>query len=150
MEKIYEIQAIKQEVRETTKNRYTIRSPFDVAEHAYNLIGELDREAFLVMVLNTKNHIIAYHQCHLGSLNSSVVHPREVFKAAILNNGASIIGIHAHPSGDPTQSQEDVLVSRRLSEAGKILGIEFIDSIIIGEKVNGRVEHISLKEKGYL
>lgn len=151
MEKIYEIQTIKQEVRETAKDRYTIRSPFDVVEHAYDLIGELDREAFLVMVLNTKNQIIAYHLCHLGSLNSSVVHPREVFKAAILNNGASlIIGIHQHPSGDPTESQEDVLVTRRLSEAGKILGIELMDSIIIGEKVNGNVKHTSLKEKGYL
>lgn len=156
MEKIYEIVRIKQEVMETMENRYVVRSPEDVIEHAYDLIGEDDREVFLVMVLNTKNHVVAVHRCHVGSLNASVVHPREVFKAPILfseaikNNGASIIAIHQHPSGDPMQSQEDVQVCRRLNEAGKILGIQLLDFCILGEKTEGRVKFTSLKEKGYL
>jgi|SRR5699024_6284338 len=150
METIYEIQYIKQIVRETTRNRYVIRSPYDAVEHAYDLIGELDREVFLVMVLNTKNQVVAVHQCHVGSLNSSIAAPRDIYKTAILNNGASILGIHAHPSGDPTQSEEDVLISKRLKDCGKLLGIELMDSIIIGEKENHTIRHTSLREKGYL
>lgn len=150
METIYEIQRIKQVVTETTENRYIVRSPEDAIEHAYDVIGEDDREVFLVMVLNTKNHVIAVHRCHVGSINASVVHPREIFKSAILNNGASIIGVHQHPSGDPQPSQEDIHVCRRLVEAGKIIGIDVLDFCVLGEKNNGVIKHTSLKEKGYL
>ena len=150
MKKIYEIVRIKQEVIESCIERYSVRCPEDVINHAYDLIGEEDREVFLVMVLNTKNDIVAIHRCHVGSLSASIVHPREVFKSAIMNNGASIIAIHQHPSGNPTESSEDINVCRRLVESGQILGIELLDFCIIGEKVNGKVDYRSLKEKGYI
>lgn len=150
MENIYEIVRIKQVISETSKERYVVRSPEDAVSHAFDLIGEDDREVFLVMVLNTKNHVVAVHRCHVGSLNSSIVHPREVFKSAILNNGASIICVHQHPSGDITPSVEDINITRRLDEAGKLLGIQVLDHIIIGEKIDSRIKFTSLKEKGYL
>ena len=91
--------------------------------------------------------INAVHRCHVGSLNASVVHPREVFKSCILNNGASLIVAHQHPSGDPTPSREDLEVTKRLKEAGNILGIELLDHIIIGGNSN---KSKSLKEQGYI
>lgn len=156
MKKVYEIVRIKQEIMESSTERYVVKSPDDVIDHAYELIGEDDREVFLVMVLNTKNEVVAVHRCHVGSLNASIVHPREVFKSAILfnraieNNGASIIAVHQHPSGNPKESQEDIHVCRRLVEAGKILGIELLDFCILGEKSEGKIKFASLKEKGYL
>ncbi|ANZ32344.1 DNA repair protein RadC (plasmid) [Parageobacillus thermoglucosidasius] len=97
------------------------------------------------MCLNTKNEVVAVHRCHIGSLNSSIVHPREVFKAAILNNSASIIVAHQHPSGDVTPSREDVEMTKRLAEAGRILGIEVLDHLVI----NYKAEYTSLKERGF-
>ncbi|MCM3169478.1 JAB domain-containing protein [Peribacillus frigoritolerans] len=101
MEKIIEVIRIKQEIRELPieyqeYDQYTIRSPYDAIDFARALIGDEDREVFLVMTLNTKNQITAVHRCHIGSINSSIVSPREVFKSAILNNGASIIVAHNH------------------------------------------------------
>ncbi len=150
MEKIIEVIRIKQEIRELPieyqeYDQYTIRSPYDAIDFARALIGDEDREVFLVMTLNTKNQITAVHRCHIGSINSSIVSPREVFKSAILNNGASIIVAHNHPSFNPEQSREDVEVSKRLIECGKILGIEVLDSVIVGMH-----KGISLKEKGYI
>lgn len=150
LEKVYEVISIQQIINETSKDRYSIKCPDDVANHAYDLIGTEDREVFLVMVMNVKNHVVAVHRCHVGSLNSSIVHPREVYKSAILNNGASIIGIHQHPSGNPQPSPEDIDVTKRLVEAGEILGIQYLDSIVLGEKENGVVKYVSLKEKGYM
>ena len=100
---IFEVVRIKQEIRETTEgyDNFIIRSPYDAQELAANYIADEDREVFLVMMLNTKNQVIGLHRAHVGSLNSSIVHPREVFKSAILNNAASIIVSHQHPSGDP-------------------------------------------------
>ena len=80
-----------------------------------------------------------------GSLNSSIVHPREVFREAVKRSAASIICFHNHPSGDPTPSQEDIHVTRRLADSGKMMGIEVLDHIIIGDR-----KFTSLKEKGYL
>jgi len=151
MEKIYEVVRIKQVVENTGKERYTVRSPEDAVSHAYDLIGEDDREVFLVMVLNTKNQVVAVHRCHVGALSASVVHPREVFKSAILNNGASaIVTFHQHPSGNCRPSEEDLSVCKRLVKSGEIIGIQMLDFIIIGEKINNRVSHMSFKEEGYL
>lgn len=97
------------------------------------------------MCLNTKNHVVAVHRCHIGSLNASIVHPREVFKSAILNNAASVIVSHQHPSGDITSLMENVNITKRLAEAGKILEIEVLDHLI----VNNEVKFTSLKERGY-
>ncbi|WP_438316061.1 JAB domain-containing protein [Sporosarcina sp. FA9] len=122
-----------------------IRSP----EDGYNLfkqfLGELDREYFVVMCLDVKNQPTAINICHIGSLNASIVHPREVMKTAILSNSASILVAHNHPSGQPEPSPEDIDVTKRLAEAGKIMGIELIDHLIIGED-----RFISLKEKGFM
>ena len=91
--------------------------------------------------LSAKQSIFA----NVGSLNASVVHPRETFKAAILNNAASIIVAHQHPSGDSSPSQEDIHVTKRLKDAGQIIGIEVLDHLIVG-----RNQFTSLKEKGYV
>lgn len=126
------------------KNR-VIGSPQD----GYNLIkqflGDVDREHFVVVCLDTKNQPTAINVCHIGSLNSSIVHPREVMKPAILSNAAGVIVGHNHPSGNPEPSQEDIQVTRKLVEAGKIIGIDILDHIILGDD-----SFISLKEKGYI
>lgn len=148
METIYEIQRIEQVVKEVDLiNAEIISSPDDCADIARSYIGDEDREVFLVLCLNTKNCVVAIHRCHVGSINASIVHPREVFKSAILNNAASIIVAHNHPSFDPSPSQEDIHVTRRLVDAGKLLGIEVLDHVIIG---GGLRPYVSLKEKGYL
>jgi DNA repair protein RadC len=147
MKKVYEIQRIKQVIQEVEGGeQYIVRSPEDGAKVAANFIGDEDREVFFVMCLNTKNRIIAVHRCHVGGLNASIVMPREVFKSAILNNCASIIVSHQHPSQDVTPSREDISVTERLVEAGKVLGIEVLDHLI----VNANADYYSLKEKGYI
>jgi len=108
-------------------------------------IGDYDREALVVLTFDTKNKINSITVASIGSLNSSIVHPREVFKTAILSNSASIIIGHNHPSGDPSPSKEDISITSRLKECGKILGIELLDHVIIGDN-----NYISLKEKGLL
>ncbi|TDL76122.1 JAB domain-containing protein [Peribacillus frigoritolerans] len=148
LESIFEVVRIRQEIREAKEAfaAYKITSPMDAEKLAASYIADEDREVFLVMMLNTKNEVIGLHRAHVGSLNASVVHPREVMKSAILNNAASIIVSHQHPSGDPTPSMEDIEVTRRIAEAGKTLGIQLLDHIIVTHKGN----HMSLKEKGYL
>lgn len=134
-------------VKETSllyKDR-NIRSPQDGYKLFKQFLGELDREYFVVMCLDVKNQPTAINVCHIGSLNASIVHPREVMKTAIMSNSASIIVAHNHPSGKPAPSQEDIEVTKRLAEAGSIIGIELMDHLIIGEDT-----FISLKEKGYL
>jgi DNA repair protein RadC len=121
----------------------TIRSPKDSADILREFIGNADREVFAVACLNTKNQISNLHIAHIGSLNESVVHPREVFKTAILSNASSIIVCHNHPSGNPQPSPEDIVVTAQLAQAGEILGIQLLDHIILGED-----SHISLAECG--
>lgn len=145
MEKVYEIVSIKQVVRESEFPRITVRSPEDAAHAIQKEISDEDREIFLVLCLNTKNEVVAIHRASVGSINSAIVHPREVFKAAILNNAASIIVSHNHPSQNPSPSPEDLEVTNRLVSAGEILGIEVLDHIIVGG-----MKHVSLKDKGYM
>lgn len=123
-----------------------ISRPRESVDLIKNIIGDMDREALAVITLDVKNHPTSINVCSTGSLNSSIVHPREVFKTAILGNAASIIIGHNHPSGNPTPSNEDINITKRLKEAGKILGIEVLDHIIIGSFDN----YISFKEKGLL
>lgn len=148
LESIFEVVRIKQEIRESSLPfaLYSIRSPEDAQKLAMSYIADEDREVFLVMMLNTKNQVVGLHRAHVGSLNASVVHPRDVMKCAILNNAASIIVSHQHPSGDPTPSREDIEVTKRLAEAGEILGIKLLDHVIV--TYTGK--NVSLKEKGYL
>lgn len=126
-------------------DRYSIRSPEDGANYVMNDMRFLSQEHFVCLYLNTKNQVLHKQTIFIGSLNASIVHPREVFKEAFRRSAASIICIHNHPSGDPTPSREDIEVTKRLVECGKIIGIDVLDHLIIGEK-----KYISLKEKGYL
>lgn len=125
--------------------RYVIRSPEDCANYCMNDMRFLSQEHFVCLYLNTKNQVLHKQTIFIGSLNASIVHPREVFKEAFRRSAASIICIHNHPSGDPTPSREDIEVTKRLIECGKIIGIDILDHLIIGEK-----KYVSLKEKGYL
>ncbi|UXH46864.1 DNA repair protein RadC [Rossellomorea vietnamensis] len=129
----------------TFDDRYSIRSPEDGANYVMNDMRFLAQEHFVCLYLNTKNQVLHKQTIFIGSLNASIVHPREVFKEAFRRSAASIICIHNHPSGDPTPSREDIEVTKRLVECGRIIGIDILDHLIIGEK-----KFISLKEKGYL
>ena len=102
-----------------------------------------DREIFSVLLLNTKNQLIGANIVSVGNLNSCLVHPREVFKAAVMSNAFEIILIHNHPSGDPTPSREDIEITRRMVQAGNLLDIPVIDHIILGED-----SYVSMREKG--
>lgn len=123
-----------------------ITSPADAVKLGRRFLEEADREELIVCCLDTKNQPLSVNVVSVGSLNSSIVHPREVFKVAILSNAASIIIFHNHPSGDVAPSTEDINVTNRLKEAGKLIGIELIDHIIIGSEG----KYCSLKEKGIL
>ncbi len=125
--------------------RPVIRSPQDVSILLMEEMRHLDREQFRTVLLNTKNQVLETEVVSVGSLSSSIVHPREVFKNPIKKSAAALILVHNHPSGDPTPSREDIEVTNRLAEAGKILGIEILDHIIIGDN-----KYSSLKEKGLI
>ncbi|WP_053219026.1 RadC family protein [Virgibacillus senegalensis] len=125
--------------------RYVIRSPEDGAEYIMEEMRSLNQEHFVCLFLNTKNQILHRQTIFIGSLNASIVHPREVFREAVKRSAASIICAHNHPSGDPSPSQEDIQVTKRLSECGKMIGIELLDHLVIGDR-----KFVSLKEKGYL
>lgn len=122
-----------------------IKSPKDAADLLMEEMRYLKEEHLKVVLLNTKNIVIYVKDVSIGSLNSSIVHPREVFVEAIKKSSASILICHNHPSGDPTPSEEDIGITRRLKKCSKIVGIEILDHLIIG---NGK--YISLKEKGVL
>ncbi|AGK55081.1 hypothetical protein B1NLA3E_16685 [Bacillus sp. 1NLA3E] len=127
------------------EDRYVIRSPEDGAKLVMNDMRFLSQEHFVCLYLNTKNQVLHKQTIFIGSLNASIVHPREVYKEAFRRSAASIICLHNHPSGDPAPSREDIEVTKRLAECGKIIGIDLLDHLIIGEN-----KYVSLKEKGYL
>lgn len=131
--------------KSTFAERVTIRSPKDIADLVSEDLRYLQKEHFVCLFLNTKNHLLAQETLSMGSLNASIVHPREVFRAAIKRSSASIICVHNHPSGDPTPSPEDIQLTHRLMEAGTIIGIEVLDHVIIGDQ-----RFISLKEQGFM
>ena len=122
-----------------------IRSPRD-AFNVIEMVLDLQHAAcenFGIITLNTKNAVAGLHVLSIGTLNAAMVHPREVFKAAVLNNAASLVCFHNHPSGDPTPSREDEEVTRKLVAAGEMMGIDVLDHIIIGDS-----RFYSLKENG--
>lgn len=127
------------------KDLITIKGPADMANLLEPQMRYLDREYFREVLLNRKNGVISIETVSVGGLSSSLVHPREVFKPAIRKSAASVILAHNHPSGDPAPSQEDIEVTRRIAEAGSLLGIDVLDHIIIGD---GR--WISLKSSGHI
>ena len=120
-----------------------ITRPQDAADLLLEDMRHLKEEHFVCLFLNTKNRVIGRQTLSIGSLNASVVHPREVFREAIRRSSAGIICVHNHPSGDPHPSREDIDITYRLYEAGEIVGVELMDHIIVGDGC-----YFSLKEKG--
>ncbi|WP_328793781.1 RadC family protein [Heliomicrobium undosum] len=127
------------------ESRPAIRSPEDASRLVMEDMRFLDREVFRAIALNTKNQVLSIEDISVGSLSSSIVHPRELFKVLIRKSAAAVVLIHNHPSGDPTPSREDREITRRIVEAGRILGIEILDHVIIGDN-----RYSSLKELGYV
>lgn len=123
---------------------YTIRSPKDAYDYLQDM-QYLTQEHFVVVGLNTKNQVVFKETIFVGSLNSSIVHPREVFKPLIRKSCASAIVSHNHPSGNPEPSREDLQVTERLVKAGEIIGIDILDHVICGLN-----SYVSLKERGLM
>ncbi|MDD3305897.1 MAG: JAB domain-containing protein [Acetobacterium sp.] len=123
-----------------------LSTPSEAAGLGKRFLEDLDREQVLVCCLDNKNQPVSINVVSVGTLNSSLVHPREVFKTAILSNAASIILFHNHPSGDPEPSQEDINITTRIKDAGEILGIELLDHIIIGSEKS----FYSMKERNII
>ena len=124
-----------------------IRSSADASTLLHTYLADVDREHFVVLMLDQKNKIIGINTVSVGSLTASVVHSREVFKPAILSNAAALILAHNHPSGAPQPSQEDRVLTVRLVAAGKLLGISVLDHVIIGD---GTSAYFSFADEGLL
>lgn len=127
-------------VRELTKRKYRgkqphmIRGPEDVVQLLGRRLTRQAREHFLVVLLNARHEVDAVETVSVGSLNASIVHPREVFKPAVIGSAASVVLVHNHPSGDPEPSEEDLSITKRLVEAGDLLGIGVLDHVIIASR----------------
>ena len=124
--------------------RFTIRSPDDAASYLMQEMTSLPQEHFVCLFLNVKNQVLHKQTIFVGSLNSSIVHPRDIFREAVKRSAAAIICAHNHPRGVPTPSPEDIEVTSRLYEAGQIMGVDLLDHVIIGDH-----QYVSMKEKGY-
>jgi DNA repair protein RadC len=127
-------------------DRAAVSTPEDVVCLCATQLRGLDREHFWALILSTKNRLLRMVEVSVGSLNSSIVHPRELFKEAVRASAASIVVVHNHPSGDPTPSSADLQLTRRLVRAGEVLGIEVLDHVVIGD--GGA--HASMRQMGVL
>lgn len=114
------------------KHRKTIGSPSDVVDLCAQRLRGCDRERFWALALDTRNHLIATIDVSLGSLDASIVHPRELFRDAVRLSASTLVLVHNHPSGDPTPSGADIKLTRRLVEAGELMGIDVVDHVVIG------------------
>ncbi len=119
------------------------KTPEDVNSLVKARLRGKKKEYFLALLLDTRNQLIKVAEISIGSLDTSIVHPREVFKEAISASAAAVIFVHNHPSGDPEASEDDIKLTKRLAEAGELVGIEVLDHIIIGDK-----KFLSLKREG--
>ena len=137
----YRKEVVREDAPAWVSKRFT--SPQQIFEMFHDLRLEA-KEHFIALHLDGKNRIICLDRVSVGSLNQSIVHPRELFKTALLSSAAALILIHNHPTGDPTASREDLQITRRLREAGEILGIKVLDHIIIGDT------HLSFVEQGLM
>lgn len=129
---VYETLVIKEELPEYINSKIRITSPEQIWE-MFSYLRRETKEYFIAAHVDGKNRIVCIDQISVGSLNQSIVHPRETFKSALLSSAAAIILIHNHPTGDPTPSREDMEITRRLKDAGELLGIKVLDHIIIGD-----------------
>lgn len=136
---VYETLTIKEEITNYISPNERFTSPNQIFE-IFKFLNYETKEYFFTLHLDGKNRIICIDMVSVGSLNQSIVHPREVFKTALLSSAAAIILLHQHPSGDPTPSREDIEITRRLKEAGELLGIRVLDHIIIGDTFMSFVE----------
>lgn len=141
---VYETLTVKEEITNYLKTGTRFTAPSQVYE-TFSFLMKETKEMFLTAHLDGKNRIIAMDLVSVGSLNQSIVHPREVFKTALLSSAAAIILVHQHPTGDPTPSSEDIAITRRLKECGELMGIKILDHIIVGEG-----EYLSFVERGLL
>ena len=139
----YRVSLVREGSRSSDHN--AIRSPEDVFAIMDPEYENAVVETAQMLALDTKNKVIGIFSLSIGSLNASIIHPRDVFQRAILSNSASVILVHNHPSGDPAPSQEDIELTRRLVEAGKVMDIAVLDHIVIGDG-----GYASLKEKGLI
>jgi len=137
------LELVKRLMTPKLESRYKISDPETAAAYIMPRLFDSEVEQFAVVSVNCKNHVIGFEVISKGSLNSSIVHPREVFNMAIVNHAAGIIVAHNHPSGVPEPSREDKDLTKTLSEAGKMLGIPILDHLIIGERI-----YYSFKEHG--
>lgn len=124
---------------------YTISSPKDAADLMKPELAYLQREHFVLLFLNTKNRVIGKETIAIGSLDSCIVSPMQVYKAAVKRSSAAIIAVHNHPSGDPTPSREDIALTERLVNAGEIMGVQLLDHLIIANE-----NYCSMKERGLM
>jgi DNA repair protein RadC len=127
------------------EDKIKVDSPLIVVELLMEEMKYLKKEYFKIIILDTKNQIISIENISIGNLNSSIVHPREVFNIAIKRSANSVILVHNHPSGDPTPSTEDINITHRLIDAGNIIGIKVLDHIIIGDN-----KYISFKQRNII
>src|SRR5262252_1719496 len=127
---IYRVTLVREGKMPTYESR--IRSSASAYTVLQEYLADTDREHFVILMLDQKNGVIGIHTVSVGSLTASIVHPRETFKAAILANAAAIICGHQHLSGDPQPSREDRAITQRLYQAGKVLGVNLLDHIIVG------------------
>ena len=136
---VYENMTVRDNITDYLKpiTRYT--SPSQIFD-TFSFLRYETKESFCTAHLDGKNRIICLEIVSCGSLNQSIVHPREVFKTALLSNAAALLLVHNHPTGDPTPSSEDREVTRRLQEAGTLLGIKVLDHIIVGDHYFSFVE----------
>ena len=125
------------------RDKPLVKTPEEVVNLVRSRLQDKKKEYFLAILLDTRNRPIKVSEISVGSLDSSIVHPREVFKEAISASAASVIFAHNHPSGDPTASEDDIELTKRLAEVGEIMGIDVLDHIVIGDK-----KYLSLKREG--
>lgn len=138
---VYKVMLVK-EGNQSAENK-VLSEPKDVHDILSGYLHGLDREHFVVLLLDVRRKPIGINTVSIGGLNQTIVHPREVFKPAILSNAAAMILAHNHPSGDPKPSSEDISITQRIVEAGELLGIQVLDHIVIGED-----DYCSLKVMG--
>jgi len=138
-------------VAEARRANRVITEPAHAAEVLRERLQNLNKESFRLLLLNTKNELIAAPEVSLGSDNASIVEPRAVFREALAFSAVSVILAHNHPSGDPTPSSEDIAITKRLVKAGELLGITVQDHIILGRRAEGRdSDFVSFRELGLL
>lgn len=130
---------------ETFREKPTIRGPRDVSNLLSPQLRDKTKEHFMAILLDTRNQVLKIVEVSIGTLDTSIAHPRDIFREAIISNASSIILAHNHPSGDPAPSKADLLVTQRLVEAGRLIGIDIADHVVLGDN-----RWVSFQERGLM